>query len=107
VAQAVELAVHGAGRPGVYNLAGAGSLDGPQVLKTLGLRTLPVPSAVVGASLDTLLAVVPPVIPGLAWPDLVSAPILLDTERARETLGWRPNHSSEQALRSTRDALEW
>jgi nucleoside-diphosphate-sugar epimerase len=101
VAQAVELALLGDGPAGTYNLAGEGILDGEEAVRLLGARPLPVPRRVVSASLRMLLSL-PPVIPALSWPALVIAPVILDTRRAREQLGWKPRYSSAEALASTR-----
>jgi nucleoside-diphosphate-sugar epimerase len=49
-----------------------------------------------------MLLSLPPVIPALSWPALVIAPVILDTRRAREQLGWKPRYSSAEALASTR-----
>lgn len=106
VAQAVQLAVEGHGEPGVYNLAGRGALSGSDTLRLLGFRALPLPRQVVGASLR-VLRLVPPVLPGLAWPELLAGPLLVDTQKARRELGWRPGWSSAEALRATRQALGW
>lgn len=104
VAQAIELAVEGRGRPGVYNLAGEGTLSAAESLRVLGLGPLPVPGSVVGASLRAL-RYVPPIVPALGWPELVTGSLLVDTTKAHEELGWRPRWTSEEALRATREGL--
>lgn len=104
VAQAIELAVVGEGRPGAYNLAGEGSLSGPDSLRLLGMPSLPVSPALVGASLR-IARLVPPLIPAVGWPELVSGTILLDTEKAKRELGWRPRWTSAEALEATREGL--
>ncbi|MBV9193345.1 MAG: NAD-dependent epimerase/dehydratase family protein [Solirubrobacterales bacterium] len=106
VAEALQRAVEGRGRPGTYNLAGDGTVSGTETLHRLGLRALPVPPALTGASVRAL-RLLPPVVPALAWPELVSAPLLLDTGQARRALGWRPRFSSAGALDATREALGW
>jgi nucleoside-diphosphate-sugar epimerase len=104
VAQAVALAVEGQGRPGTYNLAGEGSLSAAESLRMLGFGPLPVPGRLVAASLRAL-ALVPPLVPAVGWPELVSGSLLVDTGKARRELGWQPRWTSEEALRSTREAL--
>jgi nucleoside-diphosphate-sugar epimerase len=104
VAQAIELAVVGEGTPSVYNLAGEGALSGSESLRLLGLRALPVPGALVGASLRAI-RLVPQLIPALGWPELVSGSLLIDATKARTELGWRPRWSSADALRATREGL--
>lgn len=106
VAQALMLAICGEGSGGVYNLGGAGVLDGAQALRLLGLRPLPVPRALVKRALTGIVAL-PALVPALHWPDLVTEPILLDCARARTDLGWRPRLDSAGALRATRAGLGW
>jgi UDP-glucose 4-epimerase len=106
VAQALTLAVEGRGEAGVYNLAGDGALSGPDTLRLLGFRALPLPRPLVGGALRTL-RLMPPVLPGLAWPELLDGSLVIDTDRARRRLGWKPRWSSADALRATRAALGW
>jgi nucleoside-diphosphate-sugar epimerase len=106
VAQALALAVEGRGEPGAYNLAGDGTLTGPETLRRLGLRALPVPSSLAGRALRAL-RLIPPVPPGLAWPELLNGSLVIDTERAKRRLGWQPRFSSADALGATRAVLGW
>ncbi len=106
VAQALELAILGRAAPSVYNLAGEGVLDGPDAVRLLGLRPLPLPRQVVSAGLR-LIASVPPIVPASGWPTLVAAPLLIDPARATEQLGWVPRFSSADALVDTRRAVGW
>jgi nucleoside-diphosphate-sugar epimerase len=106
VAQAIELAVLGEGNPGVYNLAGDGVVVGPEVARLLGLRPAPLPRVVVEAALRAVAAV-PPVLPFLSWSALITEPVLVDTTKAREQLGWRPAWDSRGALQATREGLGW
>lgn len=106
VAQAIERAVLGEGPPGTYNLAGEGAVAGQEALALLGLRVLPLPRTVVAGALRAFAAA-PPVLPALSWPALLTEPILLDTRRARDELGWSPEYDSRAALLATRRALGW
>jgi nucleoside-diphosphate-sugar epimerase len=106
VAQALELAIVGRGEPGVYNLAGEGAVDGPDVLRGLGLRPLPLPRPLVSGYLQ-LIGSAPPLLPVVGWSELVKEPLLIDPSKARERLGWQPRFTSEQALAATRDSLGW
>jgi nucleoside-diphosphate-sugar epimerase len=106
VAEAIVLAVHGAGPTGTYNLAGEGWLDGDAALRALGLRPLPVPRAGIRAALGAL-GQVPPLVPALGWTELVREPVILDATRACTELGWRPRFSSREALAATRAAIGW
>jgi nucleoside-diphosphate-sugar epimerase len=104
VAQAIELAVEGRGSPGVYNLAGDGELGAAESLRLLGLRRLPVPGALVGASLRAL-RLLPPLVPAVGWPELVAGSLLVDSAKACRELGWRPRWTSAEALEATRRGL--
>ncbi len=106
VAQAIELAALGAGPPGTYNLAGEGAVTGAEALSLLGVRALPIPRPLVAAGLRAVAAL-PPIVPAVTWPALVSEPLLIDSDRARRELGWAPQRDSRSALRSTREALGW
>lgn len=106
VAQAIELAVRGAGEPGVYNLAGDGVVVGPEVARLLGLRAAPLPRVVVDGALRAIAAA-PPVLPFLSWAALVTEPVLVDTTKAHEEFGWRPAWDSRGALEATREGLGW
>jgi UDP-glucose 4-epimerase len=106
VAQALELAIVGRGEPGTYNLAGEGSVEGPDVLRALGLRPLPLPRSLVGGYLE-LAGIAPPLLPVLGWSELIKAPLLVEPSKARERLGWQPRFTSEQALGDTRAAIGW
>ena len=86
--------VQGAAR-GAYNVAAEPELDGRRLAAALGVRAVTVP-----AGLARLLA-------GLSWAarlqptspdwlDLALGAPLLDTSRAREELGWSPQHTGEQ-----------
>jgi hypothetical protein len=89
---------------GVYNLAGDGTVDGADVPRKLGLRSLPVPRPFTKAAIRAV-ALTPPVVPGLAWAGLLRHPLLIDTSRVRSKLGWAPRFDSAAALASTRRAL--
>ncbi len=106
VAQALELAILGAGEPGAYNLAADGVVGGHEALELLGIRPLPVPRMAVDGALRAIVAS-PLVVPAVAWPALVTEPILIDSGKAKRELGWRPRYSSRDALRATREGLGW
>src|SRR4051794_19313036 len=83
VARAAQLAAHGEGEPGPYNLAAEDVLAGEEVPGVLGLRVIPVPRFVrrpVFRAVGRLQAVYP----ALAWPQAFADPVLVDTRRARE-----------------------
>ena len=105
VAQALVLAALGRGPAGTYNLAGTGSVDGPDALRALGITPLPVPRALVHGALRAVAAV-PPVVPALGWAEVASEPLVLDTRRARTELGWEPRFTSRAALEDLGTRIE-
>jgi nucleoside-diphosphate-sugar epimerase len=101
VGQALQLCVVGAGPPGAYNIAGDGVLTATDVARELGALAVPVPPgpAQWAARAAARLPFLPPV---AEWVEAASRPVLMDTGRAKERLGWRPRYTGLEALR---DAL--
>ncbi len=97
VATALRAAVLGRGEPGVYNLAGAGSLTMADLADALGWYSIPVPHLALDAAAE-LVARLPFVPAEAQWIESIRRPVLMDTRRARGQLGWRPRHSSLQTL---------
>jgi nucleoside-diphosphate-sugar epimerase len=99
VAAALVAATRGAGTPGAYNLAGAGTITLGDLARELGWRSVPVPSqlvtaAAVGAAL--------PLVPSQAqWVNAGRVPVVMDTSRARRELRWRPRYDTREVLRLT------
>ena len=91
------------GPAGTFNVAPDDALDGEEVVRELGFRSLPAPAAVRRASLRALLALPKPV-PAASWLNLVRVPYLLDNQRALITLKWSPRYGSAEALAATRAA---
>lgn len=100
VADAIRAAVEGRGEPGRYNLAGPGVLDVARLARGLGWHSVPVPGPAV-ATLDELLGKLPGMPPEAAWLTAFRVPTLMDTSRAREQLGWKPEWDAELTLRET------
>lgn len=104
VAAAARLAALGAGPPGEYNLAAPDIVQGEDVPRLLGLRTLPIarrarrPVMRAVASLQGLW-------PVLAWPLTFVEPVVVDISSAQRDLGWTPRFSSREALLATRAGL--
>jgi UDP-glucose 4-epimerase len=96
VGHAYRLAIIGEAR-GPFNVASDPVLDFPAVAKLLDARAVPVPQAVVkvGADLTWRLRL-QPTPPG--WVDLAVGAPVMDTTRARTELGWKPRHTSKEAL---------
>jgi nucleoside-diphosphate-sugar epimerase len=97
VATALRAAVLGRGAPGVYNLAGPGSLTMRDVADALGYYSVPVPELVVDAAAEIVTRL--PFLPGEAsWITAFREPVLMDCAKARRELGWRPKHDAAQTL---------
>jgi len=99
VASALVAATRGAGAPGVYNLAGAGTVTVGDLAHALGWHAIPVPHELV--SLGALGAALP-LVPSIAqWVTAGRVPVVMDTARARRELRWRPKHDTRDTLRLT------
>jgi nucleoside-diphosphate-sugar epimerase len=100
VATAIVAAVLGAGPSGAYNLPGQGTVTLGDYARGVGAQPVPVPHAVVGLS-SRLLAVAPSTPAWVAWLHTLRAPMLMDTTKAQELLGWTPKHTAAEALAAT------
>lgn len=100
VGEALRLCVVGAGPPGIYNIAGDGELTAIDLAREAGLRPIAVPRAPVQAT-ARLLAALPFAPPSVAWAEALTAPLIMDTAKARRELGWTPRWSALAALRET------
>ena len=97
VATAMRAGVLGRGEPGVYNLAGSGTITMSDLARALGWYAVPVPDLAVGAAAE-LVARLPFVPAEAQWIETVRNPVLMDTTRARRVLGWRPRHDAAETL---------
>jgi UDP-glucose 4-epimerase len=97
VGQAFRLATVDRAASGAFNLAADPVLDSSQLAKLLDARMVPLPAGVLRA-LAALAwhARLVPTEPGMV--DLLLTLPLMDTSRARDELGWRPQHSAGDAL---------
>ena len=100
VAQAMAAAICGDGPPGVYNLAGEGEVRVRDIARALGWRWVPIPSPAVslGTAAARRLSFASA---KLEWATAADTPVLMDTTRAREDLGWQPHYDAEETLRQT------
>ena len=100
VARAMAAAIEGAGRPGVYNLAGEEEIGVADIARELGWRSVPVPGPAVdaGAAVARRLTFAST---RLEWATALDTPVLMDTARARRELDWRPRHDALETLRET------
>lgn len=97
VASALRAAVLGQGEPGVFNLASDGTLTMADLADALGWYSVPVPDLAVGAAAE-LVARLPFVPDEAQWIESVRRPVIMDTSRARDVLGWRPRHDARETL---------
>jgi len=100
VAAALEAAVLGKARPGVYNLAGPGRLTVSDLAAELGWHAARIPGAAVTTAAE-LVARTPFLPDEAAWVEAFRRPVLMDVTRARTELGWRPRHDARETLRQT------
>lgn len=100
VASALRAATLGRGRPGVYNLAGAGTLTMRDLAEDLGWYAVPVPELAIDAAAE--LAGRLPFVPEKAqWINALRVPMVMDTAKAQRELRWRPRHGARETLRAT------
>jgi nucleoside-diphosphate-sugar epimerase len=100
VGRALVQCILGAGPPGAYNIAGDGVLTTGDVAREFGALPIPLPAAPAQAAARAFsrLPFLPPV---AEWVEAASRPVIMDTTKAREQLGWRPRYSGLEALRDT------
>jgi UDP-glucose 4-epimerase len=103
VAAALRAAVLGRGEPGVYNLAGPGTLTLSDVADALGWYSIPLPELAMDAAAE-LVARLPFVPAEAQWIESLRRPVLIDTAKARRELRWRPRHDARETLQSMVDA---
>jgi UDP-glucose 4-epimerase len=100
VASALAAAVRGDGPPGVYNLAGDGTITAGDLARAFGWLTVPMPK--VGVDIAAEAVARAPFMPAQAsWLEAVRVPVLMDTSRAREQLGWEPLYDTRAVLEDT------
>jgi UDP-glucose 4-epimerase len=103
VASAMRAAVLGRGTPGVFNLAGPGTMTMSDLAHALGWYSVPVPDLAIGAAAELVARL--PFMPAEAqWIESLRHPVLMDTARARKELGWRPRHDAAETLAQMVDA---
>jgi nucleoside-diphosphate-sugar epimerase len=103
VGQALLKCVLGDGPPGAYNIAGDGILTGADIARELGLAPIPIPARAVHAAARAAASLPRPpgVLPATEWIEAISHPAIMDTSKAKEKLGWRPQYTGLEALRET------
>jgi nucleoside-diphosphate-sugar epimerase len=99
VATAFRAAVLGRGSPGIYNLAGPGTVRMSDVADALGWYSVTVPELAVDAAAG-LVAHLPFAPAEAEWIEAFRVPVLMDTAKARRELRWRPAHDALATLRA-------
>jgi nucleoside-diphosphate-sugar epimerase len=100
VAQALVAAITGRGEPGIYNLAGEGTIQVSDLASALGWYSVPIPGLAVQVAAEVVGRI--PFAPAeLSWINALRVPVLMDTEKAREKLGWQPAHDTRETLAQT------
>jgi UDP-glucose 4-epimerase len=100
VADAVVAAVLGVGPPGAYNLAAEGTISSADYARAVGAVPLPIPHASVRVS-SRLLAAAPLVPAWAEWLHTLREPMIMDTTKAHDLLGWTPRYTCAQTLAAT------
>ena len=100
VADALVAAVLGGGPPGIYNLAAPGEVTLSDIAREMGWNAVSLPR--IGIDLTGLLLERLPFTPaGVEWVQALRVPVVMDTTRAREQLGWAPRYDALATLRET------
>jgi len=100
VASALVAGITGRGEPGIYNLAGDGTVTMSEVADALDWYSVPVPAIAVGALTEVVNRL--PFTPAQwQWLNAARVPVLMDTAKAREALGWEPRYDARATLEQT------
>ena len=100
VASALRAAILGRGSPGVYNVAGAGELTMRDLAEAIGWYSIPIPELAVDVAAGVVSRL--PFLPAEAqWLNALTAPVIMDTAKARRELRWRPRHRGRAVLEAT------
>ncbi|QZY46049.1 NAD-dependent epimerase/dehydratase family protein [Mycolicibacterium austroafricanum] len=84
-------------QPGAYNIAGDGVLSMSAVGEALGARPVRVPHGAATATSEVIARL--PFVPSiLEWLHAGRTSVVMDTTKARDQLGWRPNFSAAETL---------
>jgi nucleoside-diphosphate-sugar epimerase len=100
VATALRAAVLGKGEAGIYNLAGEGILNLSDIADELNWYSVPVPDIAVDATAE-ITQRLPFLPPEAEWLQSFRVPTIMDTTKARKSLGWRPQKDARETLHET------
>lgn len=100
VAQALVAAITGRGEPGIYNLAADDTIRVSDLASAIGWYSVPIPNLAVEATAEVVARV--PFAPAeMSWINAMRVPVLMDTAKAREKLGWEPAYDTRATLAET------
>jgi nucleoside-diphosphate-sugar epimerase len=100
VGRALLQCVVAAGPPGAYNIAADEVVTLADVARELGFVTLPLPERP-ARSAARLASKLPGLPQPAQWVEALSHPAIMDTTRAHTELGWAPEVSALEAIRSS------
>ena len=101
MAEALTLAVLGAGPPGAYNLAGSGEVSVSEIARELGWPVWRMPRGV-AVSLRRLAELSRWTPPELQfYSHLLTSPMTVSCAKAERELGWKPRHDAKSVLTET------
>lgn len=98
VASAFLSGVRGIGEPGPYNLAGRGTVTMSDIADELGWYSIPVPDLVMSTTAE-IVDRVPMAPEAVSWIHAARRPVLMKTDRARDGLKWKPQHTAKATLK--------
>jgi nucleoside-diphosphate-sugar epimerase len=100
VAQALVASITGRGEPGIYNLAAEGTIGVSDLASALGWYSVPIPNLAVEVTAEVIARI--PFAPAeLSWINALRVPVVMDTQKAREKLGWTPAYDTRETLVQT------
>ena len=104
VAAAIALAATTSAPPGAYNIAADGVLSMSDVAETLGARPFRMPRAAASAASD-IIARLPFVPSALEWLHVGRTSVVMDTTKAKSSLGWTPKYTAAETLSALGEAI--
>ncbi len=100
VAQALVASITGRGEPGIYNLAGDGTVSVSDLARAVGWYSVPVPDLALEVTAEIISRI--PFAPAqFSWINAARVPVVMDTQKAREKLGWEPAYDTAETLHET------
>ena len=100
-ASLIVAAIEGQGSPGIYNIAGSGTITMKDIASELGWRTVPLPELAVKATSELVTRLGSLLPQDFAWIAVARRPVTMDTAKARREMGWEPRYDTKQVLTQT------